>query len=309
VRITLAEDRSDAEEAEGAIADIRAAKEFLAANQYVLAVSVQTHVSAANIFAAAGKPEQEASALDSAKKDAVALEPWEALPYPALARWAYFEQAGLESDSLAAARRAAGQSDSPVFAYRYALALYRQNELENALQVLDKRKRAEVSGDCLRAFIIAELHPDDRAIARAAYEELANRYASSSSAIYPQNVLLLLGDKKESVAASRALRKQALTHLRYGNLKRLLDYYCGDLSDAELVAASAKSKWSLCDAHFAIALSHLADGDRAAAREHFQKAKTTRLIAFAQCDWSRVFLARLEKHGGWPSWIPLNDTR
>jgi serine/threonine protein kinase len=308
VRITLAEDRSDAQEAEGALADVRAAKEYLTANPFVLAVSVQTHIIAANIFAAAGRTEQQTSALEVAKNDATALEPWEALPYPALARWAYFEHAGQEAASLASAGRAAAQSASPVFAYRYALALYRQNALNHALRVLDERKRTDVSGDCLRAFIVAELHPDDRTIARAAYEELAKRYSSGSSALYPQNVLLFLGDKQGSVAASRALRKQDSAQLRYGNLKRLLNYYCGDLTNAELIQGSARSKWSQCDAHFAIALSHLAEGDRAAAREHFQRAAATRLIAFAQCDWSRAFLARLERHSGWPPWIPVKDS-
>jgi hypothetical protein len=166
-----------------------------------------------------------------------------------------------------------------------------------------------VNSDCLRAFTIAELHPDDRSFAHAAYEEMAGRYSSGSSAIYPQNILQLLGYKDEAVAASRALRnkKDVAVIFQYGNLKRLLDYYCEDLSESDLLEASARSKWSLCDAHYAIALSRLANGDRPSAREHFRKAVQTRLIALPQCDWSRSFLARMEDDAAWPPWIPVKE--
>jgi hypothetical protein len=55
--------------------------------------------------------------------------------------------------------------------------------------------------------------------------------------------------------------------------------------------------------HTEIGLFQLADGDRAGAREHFQKAVETHTIGAYVWAWSRMFLERLKNDSAWPPWI------
>ena len=50
-------------------------------------------------------------------------------------------------------------------------------------------------------------------------------------------------------------------------------------------------------------MNRLADGDREAARAHFQKSVATDVFLYVEHDWSRAFLARMEADPAWPSWI------
>jgi hypothetical protein len=120
----------------------------------------------------------------------------------------YFEQTGQEPAGFAAARRAAEKSKAPTIAFNYVLALYRRGQCDEARRVLEGVTWKELAGDYLRVCILAEQHPGDRRLARAAYEEMAERYPSGSSALYTLQLLRLLGYKEEAVAASRAFRQQ-----------------------------------------------------------------------------------------------------
>src|SRR5262249_42096933 len=161
VRMNLAEDRNDLEEAERALADVLAAKEDLADNPYVLSVNLLAHVVAANLYLDAGKMERRRALLDEAERTSRVLETLDRLVYPFTARWAYLEQTSQESACFALARRASQKSNAPIFAYQYALALYRTRQFDEALEVLDGRKWRENGGDCLRGYVLAELHPQN----------------------------------------------------------------------------------------------------------------------------------------------------
>jgi serine/threonine protein kinase len=303
-RMLLADRRGDLGEAERAVADVQAAKEYLADNSYVLSVSVRAHVVAANLALEAGKPERHQAALQEAERDAQALKPWETLIFPFESLWVYFEQTGQEPACFDLARRAAEKSNAPVFTYRYALALYRRSQVAEALRVLDRRKRKDYVGDYLRVCILAELHSQDRSFARAAYEEMAKRYTLEGEASHLLQILRLLGYKDDAVAAGRALRQQ-LSPLSSGLRKSRLDYLCGDISENEFLKSGDRSRRGRCDVNLAIALTHLAEGDRAGAREHLRQAVQTRLILAWVCDSSRSFLARMEQDPTWPPWIPV----
>ena len=54
-----------------------------------------------------------------------------------------------------------------------------------------------------------------------------------------------------------------------------------------------------------IGVTRLSGGDRDGAREHFSAAVATRFINTMDYDWSRAFLARMEKDRTWPKWIPV----
>src|SRR5262249_7563612 len=158
-------------------------------------------------------------------------------------------------------------------------------------QVLDKTRWQGLAEDIFRVVLLAELHPQDRSFARAACEEMGKRYSWK----YGDHTLLrLLGYKDEAVAICRALRQQQQGEL--GELSmRGLDYLCGDISEEEYLKAGSRLKGYQCWAHYRIALTRLADGDRDGAREHFRQSVQTRFIQEYAGDLSRSFLARMEK--------------
>jgi hypothetical protein len=228
------------------------------------------------------------------------LERWDTLHYPSLSLWAYFEQTGQERACFDLACRAAEKSDAPVFAYQYALVLYRRSQFAEALAVLDRRKGNAFAGDYLRVCILAELHPKEHKFARKAYEEMAKRYSIlDAGQHYRQQLLWLMGHKEEAGAVSRTLRRQ-----NPGSNPNL-DYFCGDISEDEYLKVVERGKWGRCMAHYNIALKRLAEGDQAGAREHFRQAVQTRLILNYVGHWSRRFLARMEEDPNWPPWIPV----
>src|SRR5262249_44764210 len=87
-----------------------------------------------------------------------------------------------------------------------------------------------------------------------------------------QAMLRFLGQKREAVEASRACRRtpERLFPARLEQLRLALDYCCGDLSEERLAEGARKSRMTLGNAHFCVALTHLANGDRERARQHFR---------------------------------------
>jgi hypothetical protein len=302
-----AEDHADLEKAERALADVRVAKEELPDNPFVLSMSVWAHAVAANLYLEAGEQERQQATLEEAKRDAQGLKHCDALLFPFQALWVYFEQTGQEHDCFDLSRRAAEKSDAPVIAYRYALALYRRGKSAEALEVLERSNWKAIAGDYLRVCVLAELHPQELSHARAACEEMVKRYALQNDDPGSQQLLRLFGYKNESVAACRALRLQRRGQppLRAERSEPLLDYFCEEISENEYLKAFDRSRWGQCFAHYTVALTHLAEGERDGAREHFRRAVQHRLILDYRCDWSRSFLARMEKDPNWPRWIPI----
>ena len=122
-------------------------------------------------------------------------------------------------------------------------------------------------------------------------------------------ILLLLGRKPQAVAASREIRKQAdrLPSVTRGWHTQLLDYDCDLLTAEELLAAAGRSRQSLCEAHYRIALHCLAEGDRSGAREHFRRCIAKNFFILLPYYWSRAFLGRMDEDPAWPLWIPLRE--
>jgi serine/threonine protein kinase len=90
------------------------------------------------------------------------------------------------------------------------------------------------------------------------------------------------------------------------SMGRLADgrpYIAGELSAEELLDRAGRSQWDQCLAHYYIAMSKLAKGDREGAKEHFNKVIKTRAFFWGPYDMSWVFLSRL-KDPTWPPWIP-----
>jgi hypothetical protein len=108
-------------------------------------------------------------------------------------------------------------------------------------------------------------------------------------------LVLLLGKRKEAADPSEsALASHPFTK-----------YLTGYRSEVELLQSAGKNWLALCGTHSLIGLVRLSDGDRAGAREHFQKALDTRFYTHNLYPYARAYLARLKHDPEWPRWIPV----
>jgi len=305
LRTSLMSGSADLKEAELAIADIQAAKEYLPDNPYVLSQSVFAKLVAANLYREANNPEKQQELLAQAEDDAHALEKFEKLVWPATMRFLYFDHVAQDLTAFEIAKRATEKLDYSLLDCYYALALYRRGRLTEALAVLARRaKDQNLFVDRLRAYLLAELHPKERNIARAACENMLTRHPSSG--YEAQRILRFLGYKDDAIAISRALRHKRPPVSPDESGKVLGDYECGYISEVELLNHRMDRGLRFLS-HHTVGLNRLADGDRAGAREHFLQAQQVR--GLAPDDWylARIFVERMEKDPAWPPWIPVKE--
>jgi hypothetical protein len=176
--------------------------------------------------------------------------------------------------------------------------------------VLKRRNRGNWNV-CLLPFVLAEHdsrsdNHDWPARARKASEDFAARSQDGAAVMDTQGALLcLLGKKGDAVEPSKSLlkRQDQSYALRRDPIMRCVRYIAGELSAEELLDRAGRSQWDQCLAHYYIAMSKLAEGDRNRAQVHFDKVVKTRAFLWGTYDMSWVFQARLRKDRTWPPWI------
>jgi hypothetical protein len=285
--------------------DAAVARSMLPDSPYALWNEIRTQVLAAGIFAEQGREAERASALAIAERDVRALERFVGVRCAYDARVLYFDTIGDTAGVLAEARASMGASVGDFSAH---LCLHGQyQETLDMLNLVPERQRG-VNGKMVRAYALALL-PDGQARLAGAYEDLMRVPPTGVWAIEPARIYLLMGARSDAISAareSRARAKQMVPWL-YEWYGRVLDYDCGLISEDELLAAAGRERLHQCEAHFYIALMHLADGDRTGAAEHFRACIRTRIFDYIEYGWSRAFLARMDQDPAWPPWIPLKD--
>jgi serine/threonine protein kinase len=314
VRAFVAQDTDNSEEAEGAVQDAKYAKELLRNNPAALWVSLEAHLAKAGVHEHRGEPKQQEAELELAGKDADALKPYTTpphmLPEAVVYRWMYFREVGKAEEILDELAQAS-ETDHLYVTFCYVLTLYRRGQpgdLEKALGVLEKKHRTY--SDRLKPFVLAEHdYPDKHdwpARAIKAYEDFAEWSKDGAAVEDTQTVLCLLGKREDAVKESKALLAQPerFYTLRREPILRCLRYNAGELSAAELLRSAGSSRWDQCLAHYNIAMTKLADGDRAGAKKHFDMAVNTKATGWGEYDMSWVFQHRLAKDPNWPPWIP-----
>jgi tetratricopeptide (TPR) repeat protein len=306
-RTWRAMDTANPVDAEAAVEDAVVAKNMLPDSPIALAASVRAHLVAASAYEAAGQPERRRAVLEQAGRDAKALERFSDVPQVFEARLYYFSYVGDEEAAFEEARRAVAQHDNAISNYLYVLGLYLRADFPKALETLERRRSRSGMHHASWGYILAEL-PDGPARALAAYRDAA-KTVKRGKALYPQTVLRLLARKAEAIRASLELRDHGPRepNWRHGWYHRLLDYNCGLLAAEDLLKAAGPSRYNRCEAHFFIGLTLLADGDRAGARDHFQKAVATRVLTYFEYNWSRAFLTRMDNDPKWPRWIAVKQ--
>ena len=297
VRTNRAMDTGELRDVERALEDAQVARTMLHGNPLVLARSVYAHLVAAGIYEDQGRMEDCKRVLAQARQDVQEVERLATSPIAARASFEYFEFVGDEESAYAASRRGV--------AFREAVMLYRRREFDKALDATERNlKKDQVSMSAVeRGFILAEL-TDGPARARASFQE-AKKYAHSIWQVGPPMILLLLGQKDEAIRASlqvREVRQQIPARFEEWYFK-YIDYTCALITEEELLQAARHSRMNRCEAHFAIGLRRLAEGDRKGAKEHFQKCVDTKAFIYFDYTWARAFLKRMEEDPRWPRWI------
>jgi tetratricopeptide (TPR) repeat protein len=311
VRAFVAEDKDNLDEAERAVLDAQYAKELLRNNPTVLWVSLEAHLAKAGVHEHRGERDRREAELKLAGEDADALKRFTEYPEAVVYRWLYFREVRKEEEVLEELRLAS-ETGHVYATFCYVLTLYRRGDLEKALAVLEKNRGTY--NDRLRPFVLAEIdHPNKHdwpARALKAYEDFAERSQDGAAILDTQAVLCMLGRKGDSVKASNALLKQENRFyiLRREPILRCVRYRAGELSADELLQRAGRSQWNQCLAHYNIAMTKLAEGDREGAQEHFDKAVKTRAWGWGEYEMSWVFQARLADPT-WPPRIPKGPAK
>ena len=190
------------------------------------------------------------------------------------------------------------------------MALYRRSEVSKAADVA-KRWLHNRESACLwtRAVLLSEL-PDGKAEALTVSEELTRPSASANDLwfrVFRAILLRFLGERAQALAVCREARRR-VDSIPQGYrewFQSVFDYFDGTISEEALFKKAGPSKRLQCAAHFVIGVTRLSGGDRDGARKHFSAGVATRYIEIMPYDWSRAFLARMEKDPTWPPWIPV----
>jgi serine/threonine protein kinase len=304
-----ATDSGSPADAQAAIDDMEMAKAWLPGNAYGLEVSLWVHLTAAVAFGDAGQHDREQAAWAQGERDCKALEAFPDLPTAVTYRFSFLHGAGRRGTELESLRQASVTIKDNLVGYFNALVLYEEGKFEPALEAMDRnRKNREINGDSIRALILAEL-PDATTRLQQAFQEYTNYYRSATSwaPIFP----LLLGAPAQSRAQSLELVQQTnrLPRLRREFYLCLAQYQAGMLPESAFLKSLGVSRWNQIEGQFFIALTHLAEGDRAGAREHLRLAIASHVNGYVLYDWSPAFIKRLETDPNWPPWIPPQRTK
>ncbi|HSP91302.1 MAG TPA: serine/threonine-protein kinase [Vicinamibacterales bacterium] len=185
-----------------------------------------------------------------------------------------------------------------MFASYYAAAMFTRGRAEEALDVLN---HPAPSPDALaiisRACLLLEAgRPDD---ARQHCQQVLR--GDPPLQILGEAILLLAGAGDDVAAAAT----QLLAVVPPDDLDRpVLEYWAGQRSAEDTIAGAGPSRVLQCRTHYFLGLTGLARGDRQSARRHFKESDSAGTHWRTEHQWSRAFLARLERDPLWPPWIP-----
>jgi serine/threonine protein kinase len=307
-RANRAIDTANLQDVEEALADANTARGMAPDNPLVLSASVNARTTAAYLYQEAGLLEKRTAVVQEAARDVQALEPFLDFPRPAWDAYDFCRAIGASDKALAIARRSLERTGAPSAALNCLFVLYQQGKFQEALDCLNLRRESDLAGDTMRAFVLAELPPDGPRQALQEYEQLARKYPGGHGQMMCARVLLFLGKKEQARQALQGIRLVA-DHLSPDGrtfAEALLQFRCGRLPEERLLAEASTSRFKRIQAHYTIGFDRLAEGDRAGAREHIQKAVGTHdfweQIYFYS---SQMFLNRLDKDPTWPPWIPV----
>jgi len=177
-----------------------------------------------------------------------------------------------------------------------ALELFRAGCTAEALTIINPQRAAP---DAFFHMRMEAENPASRESVLLAYGEFrsSSRYQGTSAELFAPLIPLLLGAKDRAAADARQYRQRMQESQAFAAMpvpfEALADFFCGDLSAENLIAAAGESPIARAEAHNAAAYMCLADGKRTEAREHFRKSvEAGAFLSNAHLD-SRIHLARM----------------
>lgn len=314
IRMARAEQQSDLALAELALGDIASAKEFLPENPVVLAISLWLHSVASNLYMKNGMQSQFEEVVQQAESDFDALIPWSHLPYPAFSMWEFRSRQGRTDEMLEIVGKLAF-SNSPPSRLRYAMLLCNSSQFDEARKVLQGFDTSHLDGGWLKAYIEAELNPNDvsPAVDVLKNERIEARpdpipYQVDTPREFQRRALLMLGKTRQALERYEA-------EIALGEISRFLKYEdqllrfgAGQISEEEFERVAIEDgPWAMSHAYALIGLMHLSKGERRQALESFRKFRKAAIYGEPQLDLVHSFLDRMESDPNWPSWIPIKD--
>ncbi len=307
VRGRYALERSDREAAARAEEDGRVARSLLPDHPFALTASASAHLVAAILHKENDDGAGRKAALAEMERDVRELERFPQFRGSGWYRSLYFSQVGDAAAASRVLRRAADGSESNQVLVAYAADCYRRGEIEEALQVLARRKdKEDWGGDLLRVYLLAEQKGGGPARAYEALAAWRRQYPAPVNLTLGVTSLLLLGRKAEAQALMRGnpLPDRPVTEKRKVFLERYWAYASGERTSEELLRSAKDARSYRCSSHYLIGMTCLASGDREGARVHLRRCldnKTFRLFIEYVAE---AVVARLEKDSAWPPWVP-----
>jgi tetratricopeptide (TPR) repeat protein len=265
------------------------------------------HYSAAILYEQSKRTKESAEAMRIALEDAEALQGFLDIPVAVNVRGMFLAHMGRNAEAISWFEECVKHKRlSRASTYHYAWLLFERGEADKAFQVMEQYTPAAKDRDPSRAIFVAELPDDGLARARKICEEMAEERAVAGLFTKPP-LLFLLGERAEALHVLGQPKPELAP--KHGNtLHDKLVAYWGHPSAATekaLLDLASRSKASLVHAHFQIGMRLLADGDRVAARRHFQACMALQYPLFTGYLESRALLARMNQDPTWPPWIPL----
>lgn len=306
LRATDAYDASDPEGLERAQADLHAAKAAIRDNVVTAMTDLHVSVAAGFLYEQRGEREKAQQAWQQADAAAAFMA---GQTRANNLRTALAERRNGPGAAREVAReiweisRRPGPSNGPTI---YALYLYRDGEIDNALGLMFQRTPGtdDLNAARTNAYLLAERDRNARR-ALAVYERLEADYQDSPFALLTiQDVLLFLGDhQRVAHNARRFASVEPWSRLPWTQAqKRALAFLSDELAE-EKYLGSATRRGGRCDAQWWAGLKRLARGDRAGARERFAAAAKEQAFLRFNDRAARAILERL-KDSNWPPWIP-----
>jgi serine/threonine protein kinase len=304
-RANRAIDSGRLQDAKAALDDANAARGMLPDNPLALYVSLYARVVAAGIYREAKLSQERTAVLQDAARDAQSLEEFIELPNSAFVLWLYYEEMGDTGKALEVAKRSFDRTGLQLAAFYYLVSLYEKGKFAEALGLLNRRRRPDWTGEVMRVFLLAEL-PDGPRRALEQYHKLDTQEGWRMWT--KSEILLFLGKKEQALRSLRAVRSPVALSQEWTEFYEAMRRFDrGEISEDAYLARAGTSRWKQFHVHYQIGLLRLAEGDRSAARDRFQKAVDTRAIWIYPWAWSKMFLGRLQNDPKWPPWIPMKE--
>jgi serine/threonine protein kinase len=302
-RTSRAQDTGKQADIDGALEDIAVARAMLPKNAFVLSANIFARIVAAGLYTESNHADQSAALWREAGQDVETLQSWKDLPFgcgPPM--WLYYHLTGQREKALKITGSGSQGPENPGAAYGRIVEFYLRGQFEEACRC-NPGQNEGLYVDTMRLFALAELpNGFDRALRE--YGQLSQKYPPEGLTLKScADMLLFLGKHDQAVTTIQQARDlDGYPPRARDGFVEFRQYLCGTLSDADYLATAGQSRKKQVVVHMNIALSRLALGDRAAARDHFQKAVATR---FYDGNWivSEMFLSRLNADHNWPPWI------